>query len=181
RQTRRSAGSCESSDIVSALGSSILAFADGVPDPVAVKNGITILTLQAVGVQIYECSAVGSVGAKWLLLEPLATLLKDGKTVGRHYAGPTWELSLGEAIVGKVDGEKLGSTSADVSQLRLQVIGRSGGGPLIKADVVQRLNTYGGAFAGPCNAIGSFHLEPYSADYVFLRNATKADHSPKLH
>jgi hypothetical protein len=27
----------------------------------------------------------------WTLREPIATLLLDGKTVGRHYAGPNWE------------------------------------------------------------------------------------------
>ncbi|WP_158809295.1 DUF3455 domain-containing protein [Beijerinckia sp. L45] len=153
--------------------SSTSASSGAVADPIAVENGVKIMTLQAVGVQIYECSTVGSDGAKWRLREPLASLMRDGKTVGRHYAGPTWELSLGEAIVGKVDAESPGVTNADVPRLRLAVVGRSGGGPLIKADVVQRLNTKGGAFAGPCNAIGTFHLEPYSADYVFFRTSTK--------
>ena len=28
----------------------------------------------------------------WAFREPIATLFQDGKTVGRHYAGPTWEV-----------------------------------------------------------------------------------------
>jgi hypothetical protein len=35
--------------------------------------------------------------------------------------------------------------------------------------VVQRLETRGGVFSGECQAVGSLHLEPYSADYVFLK------------
>src|SRR2546421_10876903 len=34
--------------------------------------------------------------------EPIATLLLDGKTVGRHYAGPNWEHADGSAVVAKV-------------------------------------------------------------------------------
>ena len=36
--------------------------------------------------------------------EPIATLLADGKTVGRHYAGPNWEHSDGSAVAAKVAG-----------------------------------------------------------------------------
>ena len=39
---------------------------------------------------------------------------------------------------------------------------------LAKVTAVQRLNPRGGAFAGPCAPAGAFHLEPYSADYVFF-------------
>ena len=45
--------------------------------------------------------------------EPIATLLMDGKTVGRHYAGPSWELTDGSAVTGKVAGRAPGSTSKD--------------------------------------------------------------------
>jgi len=33
--------------------------------------------------------------------KPIATLLVDGKTIGRHYSGPNWEHSDGSAVVGK--------------------------------------------------------------------------------
>jgi len=36
------------------------------------------------------------------LREPIATLFSDGKTVGRHYAGPNWEYIDGSAVVGQV-------------------------------------------------------------------------------
>ena len=34
----------------------------------------------------------------------------DGKTVGRHYAGPSWEHSDGSAVVGKAVGNAPGAT-----------------------------------------------------------------------
>ncbi len=34
----------------------------------------------------------------WTFREPIATLLDDGKTVGRHYAGPNWEDNDGSAV-----------------------------------------------------------------------------------
>ena len=46
----------------------------------------------------------------WAFREPIATLFQDGKTVGRHYAGPTWELSDGSAVVGKVAASAPGAT-----------------------------------------------------------------------
>ena len=33
--------------------------------------------------------------------EPIATLLLNDKTVGRYYAGPTWEDMDGNAVTGK--------------------------------------------------------------------------------
>ncbi|TXI05504.1 MAG: DUF3455 domain-containing protein, partial [Rhizobium sp.] len=52
--------------------------------------------------------------------------------------------------------------------LRLDVIQHDGSGDLSSVDTVQRLNTKGGIFTGPCDKVGEMHSEPYSADYVFL-------------
>src|SRR5260370_40186924 len=72
------------------------------PDAVAAPGETTVLTVHAEGAQVYECK-VGTDGKPaWAFREPIATLMADGKTVGRHYAGPNCEHSDGSAVVGKV-------------------------------------------------------------------------------
>ena len=60
--------------------------------------------------------------------EPIATLLADGKTVGRHYSGPNWEHSDGSAVVGKAAGNAPGTTANDIPWLKLEVISHRGSG-----------------------------------------------------
>jgi hypothetical protein len=95
--------------------------------------------------------------------------LLDGKTVGRHYAGPTWEHSDGSAVVGKAAASVPGATPNDIPWLKLEVISRRGNGILSGVTTVQRINTQGGKFEGACDKAGATHSAPYSADYVFLR------------
>ncbi|HWO23866.1 MAG TPA: DUF3455 domain-containing protein, partial [Kofleriaceae bacterium] len=45
--------------------------------------------LDATGVQKYSCNATAT-GAAWTFVAPEAGLLKDGRQLGTHYAGPTW-------------------------------------------------------------------------------------------
>ena len=105
----------------------------------------------------------------WAFRGPIATLLVDGKTVGRHYAGPNWEYSDGSAVVGKAAGNAPGTTQNDIPWLKLEVISRRGSGILGGITTVQRINTRGGKLDGACDAAGAFRSVPYSADYVFLR------------
>ena len=64
----------------------------------------------------------------WQFREPIATLIVDGKTVGRHYAGPNWEMADGSAIVAKVAGRASGASAADIPLLKLEVVSRRGAG-----------------------------------------------------
>ena len=102
--------------------------------------------------------------------EPIATLIADGQTVGRHYAGPNWEHTDGSAVTGKgcrqARRERPKTTSPGSS---LRSFGRRGSGVLSPASIVQRINTSGGALAGDCDNAGALRSVPYSADYVFLR------------
>jgi len=59
-----------------------------IPDTAAVRS-VPVATFHDQGAQIYECKADASGKFAWEFREPIATLLADGKTVGRHYAGPT--------------------------------------------------------------------------------------------
>ena len=61
-----------------------------------------VATIHAQGAQVYECNADAAGKLVWQFREPIATLIVDGKTVGRHYAGPNWEMADGSAVVAKV-------------------------------------------------------------------------------
>jgi hypothetical protein len=125
--------------------------------------------VHAEGAQVYECKAGNDGKLAWAFREPIATLLVDGKTVGRHYAGPNWEHSDGSAVTGKVAGNAPGTATDDIPWLKLDVVAQRGSGVLTGATTVQRINTKGGKLDGACDKAGSFRSMPYSADYVFLR------------
>jgi Protein of unknown function (DUF3455) len=74
------------------------------PDAIAAPGETVVLSVHAEGAQIYECKTGADGKLGWAFREPIATLLADGKTIGRHYAGPNWEHSDGSAVVGKVIG-----------------------------------------------------------------------------
>jgi hypothetical protein len=139
------------------------------PDAIAAPGETVVLSVHAEGAQVYECKAGPDGKPSWAFREPIATLLLDGKTVGRHYAGPSWEHNDGSAVVGKAVGSVPGATPNDIPWLKLEVISRRGSGILSGATTVQRINTKGGKLEGACDKAGAFSSAPYSADYVFLR------------
>jgi Protein of unknown function (DUF3455) len=139
------------------------------PDAIAAPGETIVLSVHAEGAQVYECKTGADGKSAWVFREPIATLLVDGKTVGRHYAGPNWEHSDGSAVVGKAVANAPGATANDIPWLKLEVISRRGSGILSGIITVQRINTQGGKFEGPCDKLGATHSAPYSADYVFLR------------
>lgn len=128
----------------------------------------TLLSVDAVGVQIYECRADQAGRLAWAFREPLAILTLSGQTIGRHYAGPSWELNDGSVVTGKVVQQKPGATVRDLASLQLDVSARRGVGLLRRVECVERIDTRGGTFSGPCQETGALHGEPYSAQYVFL-------------
>jgi hypothetical protein len=141
-----------------------------VPPAIAAPGATPVATFHAEGAQIYECKTGSDGKLGWAFREPIAALLLDGKTVGRHYAGPTWEAADGSAVVGKVVGNAPGATANDVAWLKLDVVSRRGSGQLSSVTTVQRINTRGGGAKGACGQAGTFLSVPYSADYVFLKS-----------
>ena len=142
-----------------------------IPAALAASGETVVLTAHAEGAQVYECKAGADGKPMWSFREPIATLLVDGKTIGRHFAGPTWEYSDGSAVAGKVSASAPGATAGDIPWLKLEITSRRGSGILADVTTVQRINTHGGKRDGACDAVGSFVSVPYSADYVFLRKA----------
>jgi len=139
------------------------------PAAFGVADRATVMSVHAEGAQIYECKADAAGRLAWSFREPVATLLRDDQTVGRHYAGPHWALDDGSLVQGKVAMSQPGSTADDVPWLKLDVVRNSGAGALKDATLVLRLNTHGGALKGDCPSAGALRAQPYSADYVFLR------------
>ncbi|MET0651751.1 MAG: DUF3455 domain-containing protein [Hyphomicrobiaceae bacterium] len=142
-----------------------------VPEAIAAPGETLIATIHAEGAQIYECKTDAAGKLVWQFREPIATLLVDGKTVGRHYAGPNWELADGSAVVGKVSGRAPGATPKDIPLLKLEVMSHRGTGQLSGVTTIQRLNTKGGVAEGPCETAGTFLNVPYSSDYAYLKKS----------
>ncbi|SIO43069.1 Protein of unknown function [Bradyrhizobium erythrophlei] len=139
------------------------------PAAIAAPGEAVVLAVRAEGAQVYECKAGAEGKLAWAFREPVATLMADGKTVGRHYAGPSWEHVDGSAVVGKATGNAPGAAPNDISWLKLEVTSRRGSGILTAVTTVQRINTQGGKLDGACDKTGATRSVPYSADYVFLR------------
>jgi hypothetical protein len=139
------------------------------PDAIAAPGEAVVLSVRAEGAQVYECKAGADGKLAWAFREPIATLLFDGKTIGRHYAGPNWEHADGSAVVGKVAANAPAKSASDIPWLKLEVTAHRGSGALSGVTTVQRINTKGGKFEGACDKAGATHSAPYSADYVFLR------------
>jgi len=143
--------------------------AETLPDAIAAPGLTSVLTAHAQGQQIYECKADTGGKLAWQFREPIAALLIDGKTVGRHYAGPSWELADSSLVKAKIAARAPGATATDIPLLKLEITSQRGAGELIGASTIQRINTKGGVAEGVCEQAGSFLAVPYSADYVFFR------------
>ena len=139
------------------------------PDAIAALDAAPLVTLHAEGAQIYECKTGSDGKLTWTFREPIASLMLDGRTVGRHYAGPTWEHVDGSSVQAKVVGNAPGATANDIAWLKLEVVERRGTGALTGADIIQRINSAGGVLHGSCERAGSLRSVAYSADYVFRR------------
>ena len=96
----------------------------------AAAGETVVVTLHAEGAQIYECKPGEDGKLAWAAREPIAALLLDGKTVGRHYVGPNWEHIDGSAVVGKLSSRAPAPFASDIPWLKLEVIERRGSGLL---------------------------------------------------
>src|SRR5256884_2449995 len=140
-----------------------------VPPALAAPGESAVVTLHAEDAQVYECKPGNDGKLAWAFREPIATLLLDGKTVGRHYAGPNWEHVDGSAVVAKAVANVAGQTPGDIPWLKLEVTAYRGSGLLSGVTTVQRINTPGRGHTGACDKAGALHSAPYAADYVFLK------------
>jgi hypothetical protein len=142
---------------------------ENLPAAIAVKASVPVAQLQAAGAQIYICTKNAAGALNWTFREPVASLLEEGKTVGRHFVGPTWEFVDGSLVQGEVAGKAPGTTAKDIAWLKLSIKDPPKSGPAAGATSVLRIDTKGGVFEGACESEGELHSEPYTATYIFLK------------
>lgn len=142
---------------------------ENLPASIAIKAGVPVAQLKGAGAQIYVCAKNAAGALNWTFREPVATLLEEGKTVGRHFVGPTWEFADGSRVVGEVVSKAPGTTAKDIPWLKLSVKEPQKSGLVAGATSVLRIDTKGGVFEGACDSQGELHSEPYTATYVFVK------------
>jgi hypothetical protein len=121
------------------------------------------LLLRAIGSgdQVYGC-----VNGSWALKAPDAKLLnQEGSVIGRHFAGPTWQLNDGSLVKGRAVAKQVAPDAAAVPWLLLESVG--GTGKLGAVRFIRRTGTHGGnAPDGSCSQSATRRV-PYTATYSF--------------
>jgi len=147
---------------------------DQVPPQLKPPEGVKlILHARAQGDQVYTCKQDGT-QYSWTLKAPDAQLFdENGKAIGRHFAGPSWQLNDSSTVVGKVAARFDPPDKDTIPWLLLTVADHSGNGLLNNVTHIQRLNTRGGKAPTPgCDGshVGDETRVPYTADYFFYGN-----------
>ena len=138
------------------------------------QGSALLLEVVADGVQIYTCEAKGSL-FQWTFKAPEANLLdKQGRQIGTHFAGPTWKMADGSAIVGEVVAKADAPEKDAIQWLLLRAKAREGQGVLAEAAFIRRAETRGGV--APTTGCDATHISEqarmrYSATYQFFSAA----------
>jgi hypothetical protein len=99
---------------------------------------------------------------------------RRGRAIGRHYAGPAWELQDGSSVVGAVVARDPGPDAGAIPWLLLEAKSTSGTGTLNRTRSIQRVRTVGGVAPGsPCTQALAHTVTrvPYTATYYFYQAA----------
>jgi hypothetical protein len=139
------------------------AYAQTLPGSIDAPKADAVLMLKAQGKgdQVYEC-----VEGNWMLIGPDARLFNEqGNVIGRHYAGPTWQLKDGSLVTGKAIAKTASSDAQSVPWLLLKA--SSGTGEFKAVTFIQRRDTQGGAAPStPCKGKAELRVS-YTANYLF--------------
>jgi hypothetical protein len=136
---------------------------------------VVYLEALATGVQIYQCTSKPDEPStyEWAFRAPEAALVdRLGRSLGKHYAGPTWESVDGSTVVGEVKARDSGPKQSAIPWLLLSAKATTGGGTFGQAKSIQRVQTVGGvAPSEPCSATNAKQIAqvPYTASYYFYR------------
>jgi hypothetical protein len=149
----------------------LLLFFDGVDPPADQKE---LFRASARGVQVYTCEVGGDGSYLWVLDHPEAELMDEkGQNIGRHFAGPNWEMIDGSRVGGHVVARKA-SPDGSIPWMLLEASAHAGYGMVQHAEYIQRIDTKGGVpdKAGCDTAHVKARVRvPYTATYVFFRAA----------
>ncbi len=126
-----------------------------------------MLKAKGVGFQIYTCTETQT-GPKWVLTAPDAKLLDAWKkTIGSHFAGPTWKLKDGSQVQGVRIKNKPAPKAGSVDWLLLQAKPGTGTGKFANIAFIRRTKTHGGVAAeSPCKTGDPLRVS-YTATYTF--------------
>jgi hypothetical protein len=148
-----------------------VAGAQEAPEKLKAPEGAqVVLRVHAKGDQIYTCKE-DVTSYTWTLKAPDAQLFdKDGKAVGKHFAGPSWEINDGSRVKGEPVANLASPDAGSIPWLLVNVIGHEGDGVLSRVTTIQRINTKGGKV--PATGCDEAHASKevrvaYEADYVF--------------
>ena len=125
------------------------------------------------GKQIYACQAnpADAMKFEWVLEKPEADLLDaQGKKIGSHYEGPTWQATDGSKVIGEVQQRAQSPRAGAIPWLLLKAKTNQGTGVFARVTFVQRVDTVGGAApADGCNSgrAGKELVIEYQATYYF--------------
>ncbi|MEJ6007279.1 DUF3455 domain-containing protein [Paucibacter sp. AS339] len=154
------------------------AAAPALPEAIKTPAGqVQTLELQAYGVQIYECMANKDDASRfeWSFKGPEAELFDDsGRSVGKHYGGPSWESKDGSKVIGEVKGRDNGPDANAIPWLLLAAKSNSGTGVFAQTQSIQRISTSGGkAPAGGCTQAQAGQVARIAYKAVYLFNSAK--------
>ena len=128
-----------------------------------------MLRVHAQGDQIYTCQQ-NAYTFSWGLKAPDARLIDDSnRVIGRHFAGPTWQLNDGSEVEGRILMKVDGAEPNAIPWLEIVAV-RTVHGRLEGVKRIRRWNTHGGqAPAGGCDQahLGTDLRVPYTAEYDF--------------
>ena len=131
---------------------------------------------RARGFQIYVCRPGADGKPAWTLKAPEAELFDEqGKSIGKHFGGPTWQLNDGSQITGKMAAKADAPDPRAIPWLLVTVTANSGSGALSGVTSIQRVNTVAGlAPAEGCKQPSEVEFKSsYSADYYFYAQEPK--------
>ena len=127
--------------------------------------------LTGTGQQIYGCGQRDGAWA-WTLKAPAAVLTdKDGREVGRHFAGPSWRATDGSTVVGEVLVANPAPSPGAIPWLVLRAASHEGAGAFARVSYIVRSDTAGGvAPATGCDAAhdGAEARIDYHATYTLF-------------
>ena len=135
------------------------------------QGSAPLLEVVADGVQIYTCEAKGNL-FEWSFKAPEANLFDEqGRQIGTHFAGPTWRMADGSAIVGEVIAKADAPGKGAVQWLLLRAKSHQGRGILAGAAFIVRTDTKGGV--APTTGCDTDHVSEqarmrYAASYQFF-------------
>jgi len=128
-----------------------------------------LFEVAAEGVQIYTCR--GTEGSAWYFKAPEANLFDNqGRQIGIHFAGPTWKMYDGSAVIGEVIGGPYVPRADAIPWLLLRVKSHEGNGSLTAVDSIRRTETKGGVAPSSGCDVAHWNTEVrirYSAVYQF--------------